>query len=136
MRRAVLWIAFEDKAGTARISNLQEHITVGCAKTKGMGIIMCKVKEWMGTLTETMELSKKEYLLTVTASLFGGVIIGFLFAPKRTRHTIIGSNNGPKNSSNEYGHDFYDSWDELEDMEQMEDCSGNLEIGDEELSFR
>ena len=38
MRRAVLWIAFEDKAGTARISNLQEHITVGCAKTKG--------KEW------------------------------------------------------------------------------------------
>lgn len=101
-----------------------------------MGIIMCKVKEWMGTLTETMELSKKEYLLTVTASLFGGVIIGFLFAPKRTRHTIIGSNNGPKNSSNEYWHDFYDSWDELEDMEQMEDCSGNLEIGDEELSFR
>lgn len=93
-------------------------------------MIMCKVKEWMGTLTETMELSKKEYLLTVAASLFGGVIIGFLFAPKRTRRTVIGSNNG-----NEYGHDFYDSWDELEDMEQLEDCSGDLEIGDEELSF-
>ena len=92
---------------------------------------MCKVKEWMGTLTDVVELTKKEYFLTIAASLLGGILVGFVFAPKRTRHTVIGSNNGPKSTTNAYGDDFFDSRDELEEMEPMD----GLEIGDDEFSF-
>lgn len=84
---------------------------------------MCKMKEWMETLTDVVSMTKKEYVLTITSSLLGGIILGFMLAPKRTRHTTIGSNNGPKNSGNEYGSDFFEDYgeDDWEDMEKLED---------------
>lgn len=100
-------------------------------------ITMCKVKEWMEGLTDVVELTKREYFLTIAASLLGGIIVGFVFAPKRTRHTMIGSNNGPKNSSNKYGRGYCGSWDELEEMDGLDDMEpmDRFKIEDEELSF-
>ena len=103
-----------------------------------MVFIMCKVKEWMEHLADTVELTRREYTLTIAVSLLGGVVLGFLFAPKRTRHTVIGSNNGPKSYGNEHGRwdelEEMDDWDDMEEMDGI-DGAGDLEIGDDELSF-
>lgn len=80
---------------------------------------MCKVKEWMGTLTEVVEMTKKEYALTVAASLLGGIVIGFVFAPKRIKHTTIGSHNGSDNSHN--GNDNGNGYGDEELFEDWED---------------
>lgn len=89
-----------------------------------------------------MELTKKEYFLTIAASLFGGIIIGFVFAPKRTRHLFVGCNNGSKNNGNGYKNglgrwDDFEDMDDMDDMEEMDGFDGemNLKIEDEELSF-
>ncbi len=60
---------------------------------------MCKIKKWMATLADIIEITKKEYLLTIATSLFCGIILGFVFAPKRTKYTMMGSHNGNGNSS-------------------------------------
>lgn len=60
---------------------------------------MCKVKNWITTLTDVVEITKKEYLLTIATSLFCGIILGFVFSPKRTKYTMIGSHNGNGNNT-------------------------------------
>lgn len=91
---------------------------------------MCKMKEWTKTLTDVVAMTKKEYVLTIAASLLGGIVIGFVFAPKRTRHTTIGSHNGSDNNNNGNGYqdDFCDEWEDSDEMEDFEDM-------EEELSF-
>lgn len=99
--------------------------------------MMCKLKEWTKTLTDVVAMTKKEYVLTIATSLLGGIVIGFVFAPKRTRHTTIGSHNGSDNNNNgnengnEYPDDFYENWEDADEMENMED----FEDMEEELSF-
>ena len=61
---------------------------------------MFKMKEWTKTWTNVVEMTKKEYLLTIAASLFGGIVIGFVFAPRRIKYTTIGSHNGSENKNN------------------------------------
>ena len=61
---------------------------------------MFKMKEWTKTWTNVVEMTKKEYLLTIVASLFGGIVIGFVFAPRRIKYTTIGSHNGSENQNN------------------------------------
>lgn len=61
---------------------------------------MFKMKEWTKTWTNVVEMTKKEYLLTIAASLFGGIVIGFVFAPRRIKYTTIGSHNGSENQNN------------------------------------
>lgn len=91
---------------------------------------MCKVKEWMETLTDVVTMTKKEYVLAITTSLLGGIIIGFVFAPKRTKHTTIGSHNGSENrnngneNGNGYGDEFYEDWDD-DDAEEVRDNDGD-----------
>ncbi len=94
-------------------------------------MIMCKMKEWTETLTDIVAMTKKEYVLTIAASLLGGIVIGFVFAPKRIKHTTIGSHNGSDNTNNgnEYPEDCFDDWEDSDDMEDMEDME------EEELSF-
>lgn len=84
---------------------------------------MFKMKEWMKTLTDVVMMTKKEYLLTITTSLLGGIVIGFVFAPKRTKHTTIGSHNGSKNKNNGNGYqnDPYEDEDDVEKLEDEED---------------
>ncbi len=90
---------------------------------------MCKVKEWMETLTDAVTMTKKEYVLAITTSLLGGIIIGFVFAPRRTKYTTIGCYNGSENRNNGnenrngYGDEFYEDWDD-DDMEQLRDNDG------------
>lgn len=45
----------------------------------------------------------------------GGIVIGFVFAPKRIKHTTIGSHNGNGPSD-----DFFDEWEDSDDMEEDE----------------
>lgn len=61
---------------------------------------MFKMKEWTKTLTNVVEMTKKEYLLAITASLLGGIVVGFVFAPRRIKYTTIGSHNGSENQNN------------------------------------
>lgn len=49
------------------------------------------------SLTETTSMSKKEFLLTITVCILGGIVFGLMFSPRK--HTVIGSNNG-NNSGN------------------------------------
>lgn len=79
---------------------------------------MCKIREWMKSLTETTSMTKKEYILTITTSLFLGIILGFVFAPRRTKYTTIGSHNGSDNMNN--GNDNT-GFGELEDEEFWEE---------------
>lgn len=77
---------------------------------------MCKMKKWMETLTDVVAMTKREYLLTIATSFLGGIVIGFVFAPRRTKYTTIGSHNGSKNKNNgnEYTDEFYEGWDDME----------------------
>ncbi|EOS24009.1 hypothetical protein C806_02448 [Lachnospiraceae bacterium 3-1] len=83
---------------------------------------MCKIKEWMETLTDVVTMTKKEYLLAITTSLLGGIVIGYVFAPRRTKYTMIGSHNGSKNKNNgnEYTDEFYEDWDHMEKLEDWD----------------
>ncbi len=76
---------------------------------------MCRLKEWTQTLTDVVAMTKKEYILTIASSLLGGIVIGFVFAPKRIKHTTIGSHNGNGPSD-----DFFDEWEDSDDMEEDE----------------
>lgn len=55
---------------------------------------MCKIRQWVKNLPEVISVTKKEYFLTVAVSFFLGIIFGFVFAPKRTKYSTIGSHNG------------------------------------------
>lgn len=76
---------------------------------------MCRLKQWTQTLTDVVAMTKKEYMLTIASSLLGGIVIGFVFAPKRIKHTTIGSYNG-----NGHPDDFFDEWEDSDDMEEDE----------------
>ncbi len=56
-----------------------------------------KWKEWTATLSEPQIMSKREFLLTIVASVLGGIVLGMLCSPKKS--IVIGSNNG-NNSGN------------------------------------
>lgn len=81
---------------------------------------MFKIKEWTKTLTEVTEMTKKEYWLTITTSLFCGIIIGFVFAPKRIKHTTVGCHNGSSNKYNGNGNGIQEGWEDDEDWEEEE----------------
>ena len=59
---------------------------------------MCKIRRWVKDLPDVMSVTKKEYFLTVAFSFCLGFILGFLFAPKRTKYSTIGSHNGNGNT--------------------------------------
>ena len=59
---------------------------------------MCKIRRLVKDLPDVMSVTKKEYFLTVAFSFCLGVILGFLFAPKRTKYSTIGSHNGNGNT--------------------------------------
>ena len=58
---------------------------------------MCKLRQWVKDLPDVIHVTKKEYFLTVAVSFCFGVILGFVFAPKRTKYSTIGSHNGNGN---------------------------------------
>lgn len=60
---------------------------------------MKKMNEFMTELTETTTMTKKEYFLTITTCLLGGIVLGILCSPKK--YTKIGCGNGSNNSNNE-----------------------------------
>ncbi|MCI8483030.1 MAG: hypothetical protein HFH41_01665 [Lachnospiraceae bacterium] len=76
---------------------------------------MFKIKEWTKTLTDVTEMTKKEYWLTIATSLFCGIIIGFVFAPRRVKHTMIGSNNGSSNKNNGNGNGIQEDGEDWEE---------------------
>lgn len=58
---------------------------------------MCKLRQWVKDLPDVIRVTKKEYFLTVAVSFCFGVTLGFVFAPKRTKYSTIGSHNGNGN---------------------------------------
>lgn len=64
---------------------------------------MKKMNEFMTELTETAtmttNMTKKEYFLTISTCLLGGIVIGMLCSPRK--YTKIGCENGSNNSNNE-----------------------------------
>lgn len=64
---------------------------------------MCKLKKFVKTLTEETTMSKKEYVLTMTTCLLGGLVIGMLCSPRK--YTKIGCENGSNNSNNRVSND-------------------------------
>ncbi|MEH2942814.1 hypothetical protein VSQ32_08035 [Lachnospiraceae bacterium KK002] len=84
---------------------------------------MCKMKRWMETLTDVVEMTRKEYVLTITTSLLGGIIIGYIFAPRRIKYTTVGCHNGSKNryngNGNGYKGDLPEEWDEPDEEDDV-----------------
>lgn len=64
---------------------------------------MCKLKKFVETLTEETTMNKKEYVLTMTTCLLGGLVIGMLCSPRK--YTKIGCENGSNNSNNRVSND-------------------------------
>ncbi|MCI8326892.1 MAG: hypothetical protein HFI37_03850 [Lachnospiraceae bacterium] len=60
---------------------------------------MCKIKNFMEELTEMTTMTKKEYFLTVTTCLLGGIVLGMLCSPRK--YVKIGSENGSNNKTEE-----------------------------------
>ena len=75
----------------------------------------------METLTDVVEMTRKEYVLAITTSLLGGIVIGYIFAPRRMKYTTIGSHNGSKNRNNGNGYkdDFPEEWEEPDEEEDV-----------------
>lgn len=64
---------------------------------------MNKMKEFASDLTEITTMTKKEYFLTITTCLLGGIVIGMLCSPKK--YTKIGCENGSNNRNNKVSND-------------------------------
>lgn len=54
-----------------------------------------KWEEFKTSLTDVTSMTKKEFLLTITVCILGGIVFGLLFSPRKS--TVIGSNNGNNN---------------------------------------
>lgn len=74
-----------------------------------------------GYLKENKTMSTTEFWLSIAVALLSGIILGFLFSPKRQKTTYIGSNNG--NNSGNYGNDK----DVEDDCDCCEDCCADCD---------
>ena len=54
-----------------------------------------KWEEFKTSLTDVTSMTKKEFLLTITVCILGGIVFGLLFSPRKSM--MIGSNNGNNN---------------------------------------
>lgn len=54
-----------------------------------------KWEEFKTSLTDVTSMTKKEFLLTITVCILGGIVFGLLFSPSKSM--MIGSNNGNNN---------------------------------------
>ena len=70
------------------------------------------------TLDDLKTMSKREYLLTISTCILGGILLGFLFSPKKT--TTIGSNNG-NNAGNGNHAEISDEESQEENQEEKEE---------------
>lgn len=50
------------------------------------------------SLTETMSMSRREFLLTAAAGFLGGMVLGMMISPRK--YTMIGSKNGNNSGDN------------------------------------
>lgn len=66
------------------------------------------------SLTDVTSMTKKEFLLTITVCILGGIVFGLLFSPRKTM--VIGSNNGNNNRGNLSGRDIGEA-DEIADCD-------------------
>lgn len=64
---------------------------------------MNKIKEFVSDLPETTTMTTKEYFLTITTCLLGGLVIGMLCSPRK--YTKIGCGNGSNNRNNRVSND-------------------------------
>lgn len=55
---------------------------------------------WKDEMEEVTTMTKREFLLTAAVCLLGGIVLGFLFSPRK--ETTIGSYNG-NNNNGEFG---------------------------------
>ena len=77
-----------------------------------------KWNELKVTLTETTQMSKKEFVLSLMVCFLGGIVLGILFSPKKT--SVIGSHNGNNCGNtrlNEEDEGEIADWDEIEKQE-------------------
>lgn len=75
-----------------------------------------KWNELKVTLTETTQMSKKEFVLSLMVCFLGGIVLGILFSPKKT--SVIGSHNGNNCGNGRPGDgDEIADWDEIEKNE-------------------
>ena len=75
-----------------------------------------KWNELKVTLTETTQMSKKEFVLSLMVCFLGGIVLGILFSPKKT--SVIGSHNGNNCGNSRTGEeDELAEWDEIEKNE-------------------
>ncbi len=76
-----------------------------------------KWEEFKTSLTDVTSMTKKEFLLTITVCILGGIVFGLLFSPRKS--TVIGSNNGNNNRRNLSGRDIGET-EEIADWENEE----------------
>lgn len=72
---------------------------------------------WKDELKEVTTMTKREFLLTAAVCLLGGIVLGFLFSPRK--ETTIGSYNG-NNNNGEFGTADEDDKKSLEVSEEKE----------------
>lgn len=70
---------------------------------------MCKVKEFIASLSETTTITKRELFFAALTCIFGGMVVGMFCSPKK--RTMIGSHNGNNNGNNN-GWDDDEMWEE------------------------
>ena len=79
-----------------------------------------KWNELKVTLTETTQMSKKEFVLSLMVCFLGGIVLGILFSPKKT--SVIRSHNGNNCGNSRPGEvDELADWDEIEKNELGKD---------------
>lgn len=70
---------------------------------------MKKLKEYMSTLSENVEMTKKEKLMVIVLAALAGCLLGMLISPRK--NICCGNGNGNQNY-------YPDSWDEEEPEEE------------------
>lgn len=76
-----------------------------------------KMEQLKEILFDETPLSKREVLLTVTATFLLGVLLGIFFSPRK--RITIGSNNGNNSGNNNAGSISTDGEEEAEEAEQQ-----------------
>ncbi len=76
-----------------------------------------KWNDFKMSLTDSMTMTRKEFLLTIAVCVLGGIVFGMFFSPRKSM--VIGSNNGNNNRGNLSGKDV-GKQNEMEDWEDAD----------------
>ncbi|MBD5396510.1 MAG: hypothetical protein HDR71_20095 [Lachnospiraceae bacterium] len=78
-----------------------------------------KWNDFKESLTDIMEMSKKEFWLTMAVCILGGIVFGIFLSPKKS--VTIASNNGNNNGNGSGSGNYVDGSEEAVEEEEIAD---------------